>query len=452
MNNLTRRSFLRTSAAAAAAPLILRAPLCGQHAPSNRLNIAVIGLGNQSRIHLKNLQGPGENIIALCDVDERQIATAKKENKALAGAKTYRDYRQMLDREKTLDAVVVATPDHWHTPLCKALMRAGKHVYCEKPLTHSVGEARELRQLLKTCKVVTQMGNQGSASASLRRSLELIQAGVLGQIREVHASVRDGRNLRRGTVRPAGADPVPAGFNWDFWCGPAPLRPYKEETYHPKIWRGWYDFGCGHLGDFGCHAFNLPVRALKLGYPEKITVSAQGLGTESYITSGTIELHFAARPNLAPVKLVWYDGEVPVAPALFQEVIALRQGNFPGGVVLIGEKGKLFTNSWNGEAMLMLNGEVRPKDVLFHEPTKGIAASVPRTPSHHEEWIAACKGGPATYSDFEVGGQLTEIVLAGLVALRVGHSIDWDGEKMEVRGEPDAKKFIHPAPRPTWLL
>jgi hypothetical protein len=229
------------------------------------------------------------------------------------------------------------------------------------------------------------------------------------------------------------------------------LRPFKENSYHPLLWRGWYDFGTGHLGDFGCHALNLPVRALKLGYPEKITVSGKYLGRESYISEGKIELLFPARQNLVPLKVIWYDGGVQPPAEVFREMAERRPNQKLNGVVLAGEKGKLFTNPWNANAILKIDDAPTLKDVLRHEAVQNLPASLPRVASHQEEWVEACKGGPPTYSNFEVGGHLTEIVTAGVLALRLGRSIDWNGEKMEAAGVADAAHYIRPPYRPKWI-
>ena len=453
MSRLSRRDFVKNAAllsgSAITSPLLPQLvaegaePASAKPQPLDKLNIAIIGAGNQGRGNFRVLHGLDENIFALCDVDENQIATTLKQQPALAGAKVYSDYRKLLEQEKSLDAVVIATPDHWHAPIARAAMQAGKHVYCEKPLTHSIGEARELRELAKTSKVVTQMGNQGSASASLRRSIELIKAGVLGQIHEVHTYMPGGR-FRRGITRPLGADPVPAGLNWDVWVGPAPFTPFKQGVYHPRVWRGWYDFGSGQLGDFGCHAFNLPMRALDLDYPAKVEIVCTGLGQDSYFVNGIIKLHFAARKDLAPVTLSWYDGGAQPPDGLFQDVIAVFK-KLQNGVLLVGDKGIIFTNPWNMAALIKLKGEDRLQDVLHHEATKDIPVTLPRTRSHQYEWVQACKGGPATYSNFEVGGHLTEIVLSGVLAARLGRSIEWNGAQMEVQDAPaSATKIIHP--------
>jgi predicted dehydrogenase len=424
---------------------------------NTKLNIAIVGVGGQGRHNMLNLLTLKQNIVAVCDVDERGIAQAIKAGKEpLATAKTFTDYRKLLDQEKAYDAVLIATPDHWHAPLCKAFIKAGKHVYCEKPLTHSIAEVRELRELAKSNpKIVTQMGNQGSAESSVRRSVELIRAGVLGQVREVHAWL-DGGGFPHANDRPRGGDSIPIGFNWDFWCGPSPYRPFKDKIYHPFAWRGWFDFGNGQLADFTCHIFNTAMRSLELTYPTKIEVSGTQLGKECYGTSNVLKMHFPARQgkepirSLDPLTLHWYDGGPRPDDEILKDVIEAYKKP-PHGCLIVGEKGVLFSNPWNVSAAIKLNGDPRLKDVLRHEATKDIPTTLPRGMTHWEEWVKACLGQAKTWSDFEFGGHLTEIGLTGVMALRIGHEIDWDGEQMIARNAPQAHQIIRPEYRKAWL-
>jgi hypothetical protein len=296
----SRRSFLRTSAAALGAaafsrPLILSGAEAGSTSANSQLNLALVGCGGQGRGVMKGLLSGGANLVALCDPDLGMIDKARADalnsgGEATKDARAYEDYRRLLDNAASFDAVLIGTPDHWHAPLCKAFMKAGKHVYCEKPLTHSVAEARELRELSRTCNVVTQMGNQGSASASLRRCTEVIQAGALGSIREIY---HWGVGVIANEGNAEGEDPVPEGLNWDLWVGPSALRPFKRDVYHPFRWRDWFDFGNGGLADICCHAINLPMRALDLGYPARIVINMQ----DGKQTAGkaAVEFHFPAR-------------------------------------------------------------------------------------------------------------------------------------------------------------
>ena len=453
----TRRDFLKKSAFAAGAFSLAgcatpwrRAAVPRQIAAHEKLNVAVIGCGGQGVHDMPQIIDCGENIVALCDVDEAQLAkTVKEHGDAVAKAKLFTDYRRLFDEAAAFDAVLIATPDHWHAPLCQRAMQAGKHVYCEKPLTHTLGEARMLRELAHSSRLVTQMGNQGSASASFRRAWELIQAGAIGEVRDVHAWLSDHGPARD---RPEGADPIPAGLHWDFWCGPAPLRPYKTGEYHPFTWRNWYDFGNGILADFGCHIFNLPLRSLALDYPTRIElVSATGLGHESCVDRCRLRLHFGARGALPPVIVHWYNGGEAPDDALLQDITALEQAKPKHGCLICGSRGTIFTNPWNDGALIKLQGETKFHGVLGHEATRQIPQMLPRSQGHVKDWVLACKGGPQVVSAFDFGGHLTEITLSAVLALRVGHSLDWNGVKQRAINAPDAAQFVTPSWRSTWL-
>ena len=441
----TRRTLLKSAGSLLILP---GGMLRGQGTkPGAKLNVAFIGMGGQIQGHVSRILELGHNVAALCDVDAGQIAGSQKRHGAgAARAAAYEDYRILLEKEKSLDAVVIATPDHWHAPICRAAMQAGKHVYCEKPLTHTISEARQLREMSKAAKVITQTGNQGSASPNLRRSMELIAADFFGAITEIHVW-HPQHSWPSGVERPEGSDPVPSGLNWDFWLGTAPVRAYKGGIYHPAQWRGWYDFGSGSLGDFCCHGFNMPVRALKLDYPEKIEISGTGLGKESFAKACTVRYHFPARDGRGPVKLNFYTGgDLPP-----EEVTAkLREstGSLPStGCLLIGAKGQLQSGLWNSDCSIRMNDDKRFVWAGQHPAAKEIPESLPRVKGHLDEWVDACLGGPKVFSDFDFGGHLTEIGLAGIVALRLQKSINWDGPGMKVPGLPDAEKFIRPAER-----
>jgi predicted dehydrogenase len=308
-----------------------------------------------------------------------------------------------------------------------------------------VAEARELRELARGSKVATQMGNQGSDSASLRRCIEVIKAGALGQVREIY-QWDIGVTANEGSA--PGEDPIPAGFNWDLWVGPSAMRPFKKGVYHPFSWRGWFDFGNGGLADFCCHAINLPMRALDLGYPERLVLNMKdGKQTPD---KAAVEFHFPARGSLVPLTLHWQGNGKPPA-AVIQPLVDVYKDKVPGGVMIVGEKGCIYTSHWNTGGLIRLAGEPRLKDVLHHDATKDIPQSLPRSKGHGQEWIDACRGEGRTFSDFDVGGKLTEIGLAGVVAVRAGKSLDWDGEKMQATNAPEAAKFIRTEYRTKWL-
>ncbi len=441
--HVTRRTFLKTGTAAGSLLILPGGMLRGQERkPGARLNVAFIGMGRQIQGHVSQIMQLGHNVAAFCDVDAGQIEESRKRHgEGASKAAVYSDYRVLLEKEKTLDAVVIATPDHWHAPICRAAMQAGKHVYCEKPLTHTIAEARQIRELSKASKGITQTGNQGSASGNLRRSIELIQADFFGAITEIHAW-HPPHGWPSGVDRPEGGDAVPAGLDWDFWLGNAPARPFKANNYHPVSWRGWYDFGNGSVGDFCCHAFNMPVRALNLDYPTKIEVSGTGLGKESFAKACTVSYHFPARGARGPVKLNFYTGgDMP--PDEVTAGLRNASGSLPGtGCLLIGDKGQLQSGLWNSDCYIKLNGEKRFFGADNHPTAKEVPQSIPRVKSHIDEWLDACLGGPKVFSDFDFGGHLTEIGLAGIVALRLQKNIAWDGPGMKVPGMPEADRFI----------
>lgn len=485
---LNRRAFVRNSALAAGAfafgvPTLLRA-----QNPGNKLNIAVIGAAGKGASDTDCCAT--ENIVALCDVDHHHAA---RQFAKYPQAKVYSDYRQMLDEMGSrIDAVVVATPDHFHAVAASAAMRLGKHVYCQKPLTQTVYEARYLKQLAHDSQVVTQMGNQGSAADGLRRAVELIQSGLLGQVTEVH--VWTNRPIwPQGMDRPTGSDPVPASLDWDLWLGPAKARPYKAGVYNPFVWRGWQDFGTGALGDMACHTVNLPFRGLALNYPTEIEATPlHGINDESYPIGSKIRFQFPARTveipavhpwflhrhdtrQLAPLTLWWYDGGQPrqddptahdgsnKPPTELTADIAEMLGEVPGsGCLLVGTKGRLFSPDDYGEqSFIKLAGETKYTHFKKHPATAAVPVWIPRNTfsksgdfRHHQEWIAAIKAGRPQdcYSRMAVGAQLTEIMLLGCVALRVGKKIEWDGPNMVAPNAPEAAPFIRRDNRMGWAL
>jgi predicted dehydrogenase len=448
----SRRGFLKASAAVAGAavagaPLILRGA-ADSTAANTKLKLAVVGCGGQGRGDMKGLLNSGAVLAALCDTDAGMIAQARADaGKHGEGAKAYPDYRKLLDDASSFDAVLIATPDHWHAPLCRAFIKAGKHVYCEKPLTHSVAEARELRELAKANpKVVTQMGNQGSASASCRRCVELIKAGALGKIHEIyHWGI--GVNANEGV--PKGEDPIPTGFDWDFWVGPSPMRPFKKGTYHPASWRNWFDFGNGGLADFCCHAINMPMRALDLVHPNRLVLNMKD--GKQLDGKAAVEFHFPSRGELPPVVFHWQGNGKPPEEITKPLSEVYTKEKMPDGVLVVGEKGIIYTSHWNEGGLIRLSGEPRLTDVTRHEATKDIPKTLPRGVGHSAEWVNACRGEGKTYSPFEIGGLLTEIGLSGVVAIRAGKSLDWDGANMRATNAPEADKFIRTEWRAKWM-
>ncbi len=457
----TRRSFLRGTVLATGAMSLGFPQILLAQNPGSKLNLVTIGAGGKGSSDTDHCST--ENIVALCDADENQAAGQLKK---YPKAKFFRDFRRMFDEMgKSIDGVIVSTPDHVHAVAAVAAMERGKHVYCQKPLTQTVSEARLLRSLAAKKKVVTQMGNQGSAEDGLRRAVEVIQAGAIGSVSEVH--VWSNRPIwPQGLDRPVGEDPVPANLDWDVWLGPAPLRPYKKDVYHPFKWRGWLDFGTGALGDMACHTANMPFRALKLGYPNEVEAVSSGINKETYPNTSKIRFEFPARQGLRPVTFWWYDGS-PADPKTFRpgrdvtaDVVEML-GNLPGsGCLAIGDKGKLFSPDDNGaQFYLKLNNEKEFLDGGKHEALRSIPQSIPRNAfkgdtdwRHHQEWIAGIKGGPTPYSSFEIAGYLTEIILLGCVALRVGKKLDWDGPNMKAKNAPEAAGIVKRTARKGWAV
>ncbi|MDO9340397.1 MAG: Gfo/Idh/MocA family oxidoreductase [Bacteroidales bacterium] len=443
----SRREFISTSAAAVAGLTILPGhviPGFGHIAPSDKLNIAGVGIGGMGKGNLANV-AKTENIIALCDVDWREQTT--KVFETYPGARQYKDYRIMLDKQKDIDAVIVATPDHTHAVISLEAIRRGKHVFTQKPLTHTVHEARVLTKAAREYKVATQMGNQGQASDGPRRLREMIWDGVIGPVREVHVwTDRPNNGLFKtywpqGINKPEDTHPVPEKLDWDLFVGPAPMRPYHP-AYHPFRWRGWLNFGTGALGDIGCHSLDPVFRALKLQYPTSVQAVSTLVNEESYPLASMVRYEFPSRGDLPPVSLLWYDGGL--RPMQIPELEdGMQMG--PGGVLYIGDKGKIL-----GDRILpasLRNSYQAPEPYI------------PSSPGHEQEWIEACKGGDPAGSNFDWAGPLTETVLLGNIALRKelkeklsGQRLKFNPEKFSFPDMPEADQFLHYLYREGWNL
>lgn len=457
MNTLTRRSFLNRTSIAAGATLAF--PYVGNVLGANdRINIACIGVGGKGDSDSSNAANCGGTIYAICDVD---LNTLNKKGQQFPNARKFQDYRKMLDEVgKDIDAVTVSTPDHNHGVASIRAMKMGKHCFTQKPLTQNVAEARMMRQLAREGKLATQMGNQGSSENGLRRAVEVIQAGVIGAPKELH--VWSNRPVwPQGLDRPAGSDPVPANLDWNCWLGPAAERPYKQGTYHTFNWRGWYDFGTGALGDMACHTVNMPFRALKLGYPDVVELEvASRVYPETFPLTSRIRFEFPERDGLPPLKFWWYDGNPrnslsPLRPPadVTREIVGMM-GNLPGsGALIVGEKGKIFSpDDYGARFYVVMNGEEDPVDGDKHEACKEVPVTIPRSPGHAQEWINMIKDGTPAYSNFDIAAYLTEIILLGCVALRVGegHRMDWDGPNMKSTNLAQAERFVKRNNREGW--
>lgn len=442
---LTRRTFVGSAAASAFAFTFLPSRVFGAN---ERLNVAGIGVGGKGAGDVRDIAEAGANIVALCDVDENRARGTFRE---FPDAKRYTDFRKMLEERRDIDAVIVSTPDHMHAPASMMAMKLGKHVYCQKPLTHSIYEARLMAETAKQMGVATQMGNQAHAGEPIRRGVELVRAGIIGPVHEVHTWTNRPIWPQGMSDRPP-AQPVPSTLDWDLWLGPAPARPYNE-AYVPFKWRGWWDFGTGALGDMACHIMDMPYWALELGAPTSVEAQSEGNTEESPPWWSTITYEFPARADRPAVKFVWYDGykdrdQNPASENLPPEDVMEGQDPKRWDLVLIGEKGKMyFIRSGRRNRPSWL---VTPESVAedFEEPEQ----TIPRVPNEDVEWITACKGGPAALSNFSYAGPFTEMVLLGNVAIRAGKKIEWDASSLRCPNAPEADQYIRREYRAGWTL
>src|SRR5262245_40485792 len=462
-SRISRRGFLRGGAAIAAAAIVPRHVLGGSGftPPSEMLNIAVIGTGGRGKqLTSEMLRHPDARVIAIADPNERadyerfyykktsgrlvvremieERYADKKAKGEYPGLKDYLDFRVMLEKEKAIDAVVVATPDHVHAAATLAALRLGKHVYCEKPLTHTVEEARRVAEEARRAGVATQMGNQGNSGDGIRSACEWIWAGAIGDVTEVHVWSVAGTWSEKYSARPADAPPVPSGFDWDRWLGPVQPRPYHP-AYAPYNWRGWWAFGTGAIGDMGCHNFDPAVAALKLGAPATIEASSTPVNGETVPLASLIHYTFPAREGMPPVRITWYDcGLFPPRPEELEPGEKL-DGN---GILFVGSKGKLLMGGWSRDPRLL--PKARMKD--FTPPPQTLR----RVEAHDRAWIDAAKGGPKASSNFDYGGPLTELVLLGQVAVRTGEKLHWDAAALKATNCAAADEYLRAQYRPGW--
>ncbi|HYV34078.1 MAG TPA: Gfo/Idh/MocA family oxidoreductase [Gemmataceae bacterium] len=406
--------------------------------PGDRINVAVIGCGGQGASDLAAVAKTNQaNIVALCDVDEQRAAAAFKQYPKAA---KYADFRVMFDKQKDIDAVVVATPDHVHAIASITAMRRGKHVYCEKPLCHSVYECRLMKETAMKHKVATQMGNQHTASTSFRRAVEIVQAGTIGDVREVHLWTNR-PTWPQNINRPKGTPAVPKTLNWDLWLGPAPQRPYNP-AYLPFNWRGFWDFGTGALGDMACHIMNFSFMALRLGYPTSVIAELDTpLNEETAPLGCRVTYQFPARGKLPPVTMYWYERRRP------PEKLLLGQKPSAAGHIMIGSRGTIHLTNDNASNLTLLPAA---QFKGFKDPVP----TLPRSPGHQREWLDAARGGRPAMSNFvDYAALLTETVLLGNVAMRVGGKrVLWDAEKMRAVDLAAADRFIRREYRKGWSL
>jgi predicted dehydrogenase len=487
----SRRAFLRRSLCAAAAVTIVPRSVRGGRgfvAPSARIAVACVGVGAQgTRVLMDLLAHPDVKVVAVCDVNQESADYVewsanelRDKQRALLGGRYpdwggdgkgptagreparrlveayygayarsgryrgcagYVDYRELLEKEKDLDAVVVGTPDHTHAVISAAAMRKRKHVYCQKPLTRSIHEARAVAEVARQTGVATQLAVGNQASEATRLLCEWIGAGAIGPVREVH-NWSSRPFWPQGIDRPSEDEPVPATLDWDLWLGPAPSRPYHR-AYLPFVWRGWYDFGAGALGDMGCYSFDTIFRALKLGPPESVEAASTKRFPETFPLASVIHFRFPARGDMPPVRLTWWDGGLrPPRPPDLEEGREMGRGN--EGLLFVGDNGTIMCG-FNGSNPRLLP-ESRMQEFTPPPPT------LPRSQGHYCEWLEACKGGPPAGASFGFEGPITEALLLGNVAVRAGQKLQWEAAGMKVLNSTDAQAHVRPEYRPGWAL
>jgi predicted dehydrogenase len=443
---MTRRRFLGASALAATAFNVLPRHVLGAEgtAPSEKLNIAGIGVGGMGGGNLENLRS--QNIVALCDVDHNYAAHTFQK---YPGAKVWTDYREMLEKQKDIDAVVIATPDHTHAGIAMAAMKAGKHVYCQKPLTHDISESRALAAASRQYKVTTQMGNQGHSGEGIRLVCEWLWDGAIGEVRDVDAWCdlsyypwgHAGWSSKWG-VRPTDTPSLPDKLNWDLWLGPAKERPYHP-AYHPMVWRCWWDFGVGMMGDRGAHTLDAAVWGLKLGHPTSIEATSTALNPDTHPVAAMVTYKFPAREGLPPLKLTWWEGlRAPRPDDLDDDLVMPAEG----GILFKGTKGKIMAGVYSQRPMLLPTA----LDKDYKRPAK----TIPRVEgeAHELEWVRAAKAGKPAVSNFDYAAHLTEICLLGNLAKRMDCRLDWDGVNMKATNSPEANQYVRTEYRQGWSL
>jgi Predicted dehydrogenases and related proteins len=434
---VSRRDFLKSATIASAAltfPHILKSQAGAASpaaSPNNKLNIAVVGVGGRGWDVVQGLKS--ENFVAFCDVDD---ARATRTYEEFPNVRRFRDYREMLDNlGNQIDAVAIATPDHMHFPIAVAALQLGKHLFVEKPLTHTISEARHLDRLAREKKVATQMGNQGHALEGMRLIKEWLDAGIIGEVREMHS-------WTDRPIWPQGVDlpdhgkfipVVPSTLDWNLWLGVAPERDY-DPAYVPFAWRGFWDFGTGALGDMGCHIMDGAYWALELTQPTAVEAISARQTDQSPPTASVVTYEFPARKNLPALTWKWYDGGL--MPLLPPELEATRQLQ-PNGTLIVGSKATVFADTYYASARII--PETKMRELAPNLPPK----TIPRVEGgHFAEWIRACKGGPKPGSNFEYASQLTETVLLSNVAVRTRRRIEWDAKAMKVANLPDADRYV----------
>jgi predicted dehydrogenase len=425
--------------------------------PNEKLRIACIAVGGKGHSDATQAAEVGD-IVAICDIDDKDMDNIQKD-KRFEKSKRYNDFRKMFDEMAgSIDAVTVSTPDHTHAAASLMAMRLGKHVYCQKPLTRTVYEARLMRETAKQYKVATQMGNQGTAENGLRTAVEMIQSGAIGGVKEIHVWTNRPvwPQAPKITARPAKVEAVPKHVHWDLWLGPAPFRPYAgDRVYHHFNWRGWFDFGTGAMGDMACHTANMAFMACKLGHPTKVKAESGVLNSETFPEWARILYNFPAREGMPECTLTWYEGKKDgkkLAPPqeLLSKVLKPGEKLADSGSLIVGEKGILFSPNDYGAAY-RLAPEADFKD--YKAPTPTLPRNGGGDSGMKREWAAAIRGGAPAMSNFDYAGLFTESMLLGNVSLRLGgKELDWDGPNLKVTNCGEAEQFIKPEYRKGWTL
>ena len=435
MNNYSRRKFIKSASIGTLGFQVVPSRVFGAN---ERVALAGIGAGGKGSSDIAGARDAGAEVVGLCDVDAGRLNQAVKK---YPGSKGYSDYRKLFDElGKSIDAVTVSTPDHMHFHAALRAVQMGKHTYVQKPLTHSIWEARKLANEARKAKVVTQMGNQAHAGEPIRRAVELIRSGVIGKVKEVHAWTN--RPIwPQGLEKKLTAQEVPKNMDWDLWIGPAPMRPYNS-GYAPFKWRGWWDFGTGALGDMGCHIMDMPFWALDLKYPTSVEAKQNGNSLECGPNKSIVTYTFPEGKYNHKMPFVWYDGGYMPEESVFEGTIVNSQNAKKFDLIIIGEKGKFLFNRNSTK------WKTSPEGLLDNvNPEK----TIPRVKNEDQEWVDAIRGvGSEPLSGFAYSGPFTETVLLGNLAVRLGKRIAWDGINLKATNAPEAEELIKRPYRKGW--
>ncbi|MCL1919836.1 MAG: Gfo/Idh/MocA family oxidoreductase [Kiritimatiellaeota bacterium] len=454
MKRVTRRTFLEISAATGAAAMtgLAQTGITPSRAPrlrkaGEKLNMAFIGSGGRGSDNLNEFHALEENIVALCDIDRGRLnGSVNKVKERCPEVRAYQDWREMLAKEKDLDAVVVSTPDHMHAACAIAAMKQGCHVYVEKPLVRTVWECRRFGEVAKACGVFTQMGNNGNGTDGQRRNIEILQSGILGEVSDIFIST-DRPIWPQGLDRPEGEDPLPEGLNWDGFIGVAPVRPFKKDVYHPFKWRGWFDFGTGAMGDIACHGMSFFFRGLDL----REVLTAQTIKStpkfrETYPAATTVKVVAKRAGQDKPVTIYWHDGDTRPDPDMLPAKVKANFGDKVGGTVIVGNAA-MFANG-----AVSLADEEKFRGIAQHAATKDLPQTLPRVKNHHWDFAEAIRGGARPLSDYDHSVPLTELVLLGCISQQIDGELKWDAKAGRFTNSDAANNLLKPLVRSGWEI